>query len=617
MSDKKANNQQEMKGQGRGPGPGGPGGPMRHMGPKPKVKDVKGTVRRILKYLSGRVWMLATIIILSGIATLISIFATRLNGVAVDDYIAVGNLRGLVYICLLLLGIQLVNIVSNYIQNLLMINVSQKTVRLIRNDLFSKLQKLPISYFDKHSSGDLMSRLTNDVDNISMSLSQSVVQLFSGVINITGMFVAMLILSPILTAISLTTIPVVLFTTKLIVKRTKKHFFEQQKELGELNGYIEEVVSGQKAVKLFGREEKVKNEFSIINKKLTKTAITAQILSGIMGPIMNMLNNITYLVVAVSGAYLILKGSAITVGIIFTFMLYMRNFARPINEMANLYNSIQSALAGAERVFEVMDEVEECDDEIAVDITDIKGNVEAKDIHFRYDDTKVVLKNATFDAKQGETVAIVGPTGAGKTTIISLLTRFYDYKEGLITIDGNSIDNFTRNSLRKSIGMVLQDTFLFSESVMENIRYGRIDATDEEVIEAAKLANVHSFVSHLPEGYNTILTDNGGNLSQGQRQLLAIARAILADPAILILDEATSSIDTRTEVKIQESLLKLMEGKTSFVIAHRLSTIKNADKILVVNDGEIVENGTHDELISKDGFYANLYNSQFKTGLSL
>ena len=377
------------------------------------------------------------------------------------------------------------------------------------------------------------------------------------------------------------------------------------------------MVSGQKVVLLFSEEEKVKLEFSEINERLTKSAIFAQGVSSFMGPINNFINNISYLIISVVGGYLILKGSEITVGIVFSFLLYMRKFTRPINEIMNLFNTIQSALAGAERVFEVIDEEKENDKVDSIDIGNIEGHVELKDVTFSYTNGKEILKNVSLEAKKGEVIAIVGPTGAGKTTIVNLLTKFYNIDSGKILIDGKNIDEITRESLRKMVAMVLQDTYLFSETVSENIRYGRLEASDEEVIEAAKMADAHHFIKQLPQGYDTVLADNGGNLSQGQRQLLAIARAILSNASILILDEATSSIDTRTEVLIQNAMLKLMEGKTTFVIAHRLSTIKNADKILALKDGEIIESGTHDELLAKEGFYANLYNSQFKNGTEI
>lgn len=599
-------------------GPGGRGGPGAMLNRTPvKLKDVKGTLRRLVAYLAGQNRILAVIFMFSLVSTIISIVGTRMNGYIIDNYIVNKDLTGLLIVCGLLLGIYLVNVVTAYFQNSLMIDVAQRTTAAIRKDLFASFQRLPLVFFDKSSSGDLMSRLTNDVDNINVTLSQNVTQLFSGVINIVGMLVAMLLLSPKLTIISLVTIPIMFLVTKGIAKITKRYFKLQQQNLGELNGFVEEVVSGQKVVKLFGREEKVKQEFSEINLRLKKSSTMAQGISGIMGPLMNLINNSTFLVVAVSGGYLILNGEPLTIGIVFTFLLYMKNFARPLSEIANLFNTIQSALAGAERVFEIMDEQKEEDDEGAKDIVDVRGDISFEDVTFSYVQGKEVLKNATIKAKQGQQIAIVGPTGAGKTTIISLLTRFYDTDSGEIIIDGKDIQELTRKSLRKSVGMVLQDTYLFSESVADNIRYGKLDATDAEVIRAAKLANAHSFIMHMSEGYDTVLADNASNISQGQRQLIAIARVILANPSVLILDEATSSIDTRTELKIQEALLTLMKDRTSFIIAHRLSTIKNADCILVINEGRIVEKGTHSQLLEKNGFYANLYNSQFKTGMAV
>ena len=582
-----------------------------------KIKDIKGTIKRLIGYLVEKKLNIFIVFILCFITTLISIFGTRLNGYTIDNFIATGDMKGLALICLMLVFLYLINIFSTYYQNSVMIKISQRVSAKIRKELFISFQKLPLKYFDNNSSGDLMSRLTNDVDNINTTLSQSVTQLFSGIINIIGMFIAMILLSPILTLIGMITIPLTFISTKILAKKTQGFFVKQQRELGNLNGYIEEMVSGQKVVLLFSEEEKVKEEFSEINERLTKSAIIAQGISSFMGPINNFINNISYLIISVAGGYLILTGSEITVGVVFSFLLYMRNFTRPINEIMNLFNTIQSALAGAERVFEVIDEDKEKDKEGAIDINNIQGHVELKGVTFSYGNGKKILKNVSLEAKKGEVIAIVGPTGAGKTTIVNLLTKFYDIDSGEILIDGKNIDEITRESLRKTVGMVLQDTFLFSETVSENIRYGRLDASDEEVIEAAKMADAHHFIKQLPEGYDTVLSDNGGNLSQGQRQLLAIARAILSNASILILDEATSSIDTRTEVLIQNAMLKLMEGKTTFVIAHRLSTIKNADKILALKDGEIIESGTHDELLAKDGFYANLYNSQFKKGIEI
>lgn len=602
--------------------PGGPGGhgggPMaRFHNKSEKLKNPGATIKRLLTYLGDKKKILVLTFSFSLITTLISVIGTRLNGYTIDNFIQKRDMAGLARICIILVIIYLVSVISTYIQNKLMVNIAQKTSSEIRRDLYRNMQGLPLNYFDTHPSGDLMSRLTNDVDNINMTLSQSITQLFSGVINIVGMLAAMIFLSPLLTVIGLLTMPLMFILTRLIVNKTQPFFIKQQRELGNLNGFIEETVSGQKAVLLFSKEEHVKEEFSKINHRLTINSIFAQGLSGIMGPVNNLTNNLTYLIVAVSGGYFILSGMSITVGILFTFILYMRNFSRPINEILNLFNTVQSALAGAERVFEVIDEPKEEDSIIAKDIRNINGEVVLKDVNFSYIEGKQILKNVTLTAKKGQTIAIVGPTGSGKTTIVNLLTKFYDIDSGEILIDGESVNNIKRMSLRKSVSMVLQDTYLFSESVRENIRYGRLTATDEEVEEAGKLANAHMFITQLPDGYDTILSDNGSNLSHGQRQLLAIARAILAKSSILILDEATSAIDTRTEIAIQRAMLNLMKGKTTFVIAHRLSTIRNADEIIALKDGEVIERGTHDELIKRNGFYANLYNSQFRTGMEI
>ena len=616
------NREREERRPGPGPGPGGPGRGPRGMMEHAKAKDAKGTFKRLLKYISEHIGRIVLISILCAVSALISILITRLAGIAVDDYIAVGDMPGLARLVGVSLLLYAVTTVCSYFQNINMIYVAQKTSFKLRKDLFDCLCELPLKYFDTHSSGDIMSRLTNDVDNVSNTLSQSVTQLFSGVINVVGTLVAMIMLSPLLTLISMLTMPLMFLVTRIIARFSRRFFREQQKNLGTINGYIEEMVSGQKVIKLFSREEENKRDFAGLNANLRRSGTKAEVVAGVMGPFMNMISNITYLIVAVAGGWLAIRsanglGGTVTIGIVFSFLLYMKNFARPLSEIANLFNTIQSALAGAERVFQVMDEQPEKDDAGAKDVQDVEGNIDMEDVTFSYVPGKPVLKHATIIAHKGEQVAIVGPTGAGKTTIISLLTRFYDKDSGSILIDGTPIEEITRNSLRRRVGMVLQDTYLFSETVRENIRYGRLDATDEEVEQAARMANAHSFIIHLPQGYDTVLADNAGNISQGQRQLIAIARAILADPDLLILDEATSSIDTRTEIKIQDAMLKLMEGRTSFIIAHRLSTIRNADKILVINAGEVVEQGTHDELLAADGFYAKLYNIQFKTGMAI
>lgn len=580
-------------------------------GRKEKLNNPMETTKRLLKYLGDKKYILILALVFSIVTTLITILGTKLNGDIVDKYIAVRDLNGLSKMCILLVVMYVISSASAFFQNRLMVSIAQNTSARIRKDLFESIQKLPVNYYDTHSSGDLMSRLTNDVDNINNTLSQSIIQFASGLINIVGMIIAMLLLSPTLTLIGLISTPLMFIITRTIINKTQPIFLRRQKELGELNGYIEEMISSQKLTFLFGQEEKVRKEFSNKNKALTKSAIIAEAMSGAMAPIMNFINNFTYFLLAVSGGILILKDINITVGTVFTFILYMRNFNRPINEILNIGNTIQSALAGAERVFEVMDEKKEKDNKNAKELEKVERNVLLRDIEFSYTEKKKILKGINIKAEKGQTIAIVGPTGSGKTTIINLLNRFYDVDAGSILIDEENIKNYSLKSLRKSIAIVLQDTFLFEDTVRENIRYGRLDASDEEVEKAAKLANAHHFIKQLPKGYDTVLRDNGSNLSQGQRQLLAIARAMISNCSILVLDEATSSIDTRTEIQIQEALKKLMENKTTFIIAHRLSTIKNADKIIAIKDGRIIEEGTHDELMKQKGFYSELYNSQF------
>lgn len=616
--------QPEQRPTSMGPGPGGrrggPGGMMRE---KVKLKSPKKTILRLLAYFKGKLGVILLAILLSGVTAVLGIITTRFNGLIIDDAVARRDMTRLAYLCLTLLGLYVFNVAATYLQNRVMVNVSHRTAAKLRADLFRSMQGLPLSYFDRHSSGDLMSRLTNDVDNISMTLSQNLIHLFSGIVNLAGILVAMLILSPPLTLISLLIVPVMLISSRLLIKFNGRFFKRQQKELGDLNGYIEEMVSGQKVILLFGQEDETRKRFSALNRKLKNTLITAQGIGGLFGPVMNTLNNISFLIVAVAGAILVANGtlfglkSSVSIGDVFTFVVYMRNFSRPINEIANLVNSLQLALAGAERIFEVMDAPKETDLPTAAELDTLNGQVDFKDITFSYVEGTPVLKSASFEAKPGQMIAIVGPTGAGKTTIISLLTRFYDYDSGEILVDGSPITDYTRQSMRRKIGLVLQDAFLFSDTVRNNIAYGNPNATDDEVIRAAKMANAHHFISQLPKGYDTVLTDGAANLSKGQRQLLTIARTILMDPGILILDEATSSVDTRTELKIQDALLTLMKGRTSFVIAHRLSTIRSADEILVIDHGELIERGTHDELLDKQGFYANLYQSQFKSGLGL
>ena len=576
-----------------------------------KPKNVKNTLKRMWWYLSEHKIRLFFVFLLVVITSVLTLVGPYLIGKAIDNYIIPRDFNGLFRLLLFMAAIYALISLFIWLQNRTMINVAQLTIRNMRKDAFDKLESLPISFFDTRPRGDVMSRLTNDIDLINNALSSSLTQIFSSIITLTGTVILMLWLSPLLTVISMITVPIMLITTNIITKHTRRYFSEQQRVLGVLNGFAEENISGQKVVKAFVREAKEIERFEVTNEELKNVGIKAQIYSGIMGPLMNVLNNIGFAIVALSGGWLAVQ-QVITVGTIATFINYTKQFTRPLNELANQINIIQSAIASAERLFEIMDESPEpADPPDAIELKSVKGDVEFRNVSFSYKPDEAVLKNINFHAYPGQTIALVGPTGAGKTSIINLLTRFYDPDNGDIFIDGYNIQKITRKSLRSSLGIVLQDTYLFSESVKENIRYGRLDATDEEVKAAARLANAEQFILSLPEGYDTILSEDGGDLSQGQRQLLAIARAILANPAILILDEATSSVDTRTEQHIQEAMLKLMEGRTSFVIAHRLSTIRKADMILVINDGEIIERGNHMQLLKQKGFYYNLYMSQF------
>ncbi len=600
-----------MRGPGHGRGPRG-----RFMGPVEKPKNLGKTLIRIIGYLRQDVLPLLLVIIAILVNTACTLAGPLVIGDTIDRYIIPGDFNGLIWASVMLLAIYGISSLSAFVQGFTMASVSEKTVARMRTDLFAKYQVLSLKFFDNHTHGELMSRLTNDIDTVSAVLHMGLTRLFSGIITISGTIILMLIKSPVLTLIVLSIVPLMMLVTRLITKYTGKLFIKQQMTLGELNGKIEETISGQRVVKLFCREDRVIHEFEESNQQLKHTSLKAQVLSRIMGPSMNMLNNLGFALIAGIGGLLVLNDitGAVTIGTISVFLNYSRQFTRPINELANQYNMVLSAAAGAERVFQVLDhepEPEDAPDAVDLKEMNVKGHVEFNNVSFAYDDENLVLKNFNLKVKPGQTVALVGPTGAGKTTVINLLTRFYDVNEGSILIDGTDIRKIRRNSLRSSLGIVLQDTYLFNASVRDNIRYGRLTATDEEIEQAAKTANAHGFITRLPQGYDTILTDDGGNLSHGQRQLLAIARAVLADPAILILDEATSSVDTRTEVYIQKAMLNLMKGRTSFVIAHRLSTIRDADIIVVINNGELVEKGTHQELLNNKGFYYNLYQSQF------
>ncbi|MFW5992423.1 MAG: ABC transporter ATP-binding protein [Halanaerobiaceae bacterium] len=579
---------------------------------KQKVKNPKKTITRLWQYLAEQKKEIIIVFVLVAVSTLGSLMGPFLMGKAIDLYIIQGDIPGLAKILLLMTAVYLLTAFFRWLQQYIMIGVSQKTLKNLRDRLFKKFQILSLKFFDKRTHGELMSRVTNDIENINVVMTQSVIQFIESILSISGILVIMVILNYQLTIITLLTIPVIIVFTKFMTKYTRKNFKKRQKNLGELNGNIEENITGQKVVKIYCQEEDTKKEFNDINEKFRLSAIKARIFANVLPPIMNLMNNINFALIAGLGGWLTINGLA-TVGTVAAFLNYIRRFNRPIRSMAGLYNNIQSALAGAERVFAVLDKQPELQDKPgAIPVDKIEGNVKFSGVTFGYEEDEKVLKNVNFETNRGEMVALVGPTGAGKTTIINLLTRFYDIDEGRISIDDRDIKDYKIQDLRARIGIVLQDTYLFSDTVRENIRYGRLDATDEEVERAAELANASHFIKHLPEGYDTRLKEEASNLSQGQRQLLSIARTILADPDILILDEATSSIDTRTEKHIQQAMKNLMKDRTSFVIAHRLSTIESADNILVIRDGEIIEKGSHQELLQQRGFYHNLYYSQFQ-----
>ncbi len=571
------------------------------------AKDAKGTLKRLLGYIKKHKFKLIIVFLLVIVSSLSSILSTSILKPIVDDYVIPGNWKGLAIMIGVMIGIALIGSFAMLIQNKIMLSISQTTVRDLRRDVFNRLVKLPIKYYDTHSHGELMSRITNDLQNVTDVLSSSIVNIFSNVLTFIGVVISMILISPQLTIINIIAIPIIIFITAKIAKINRKQFLKQQEELGRINGFIEERISGQYVVKAFEMEQKSMEEFEIINEDYRKVGIKAEAYAGLVMPLARNLNGITYALTVVLAGILGVRG-AISIGDFTTFTKFARHFGQPINEIANQFSSIQLGLASAERCFEIIDEKEEiAEDSNKVEFKNVKGEVKIEGVYFGYNEEETVLKNINLEVKPGEIVAIVGPTGAGKTTIVNLLTRFYDVNKGRILFDGIDVRDMTRKSLRESIGMVLQDTVLFAETVRQNIIYGKLDATEEQIEKAAEMARADSFIKHLKNGYETVLNEDGGNLSVGQRQLLNIARVFISEPKILILDEATSNVDTRTEVKIQEAMRELMKGRTSFVIAHRLSTIRNADKIIVVDEGQIVEAGTHQELIDKKGKYYQLY----------
>jgi len=577
-----------------------------------KAKDPRLAMARLLNYLIPYKVQLMLVTGFVVVFSLLGLGGPYLMGLAIDRFIGGKDIPGLIRTAALMLGAYLLSNIFQVIANWLMASISQNALKRLRAELFAHLQTLSMGFFDTHAAGGLMSRLTNDIDAINQAVSQNVISLLSGVLTMTGILIAMFVLNHWLALASLIVIPIMTWFTRFVATYTRKGFRDLQKNLGELNSVAEEAIAGQKVIKAFRRNDAVIASFRERNDAVFKAAVYANSYALLLMPLTGVLGSFFVIVLASLGGWLALEG-LVSVGMIATFINYGQNFVSPLRQLANLYNSIQAALAGAERVFEIIDTAPEVADlPEALPIKTIRGDVRIRDLQFAYTPGTPIIKNFSLDAAAGQTIALVGPTGAGKTTIINLLTRFYEAQGGVIEIDGIDIRKMRKADLRRSLGLVLQDNFLFADTVMENIRYGRLEASDEECVEAARMAEADHFIRQLPQGYQTNLSERAGNLSQGQRQLLSISRAILADPAILILDEATSSVDTRTELRIQKALLRLMKGRTSFVIAHRLSTIRDADKVVVIDSGEIVEQGSHQELLDARGFYYRLYVSQFK-----
>lgn len=593
------------------------------VGPVEKANDFRGTMKKLIEYLGQHQFALIIVLIFAIASTVFMIVGPKILGQATTivfegiigelrgtgegiDFVAIGN------IMLLLVGLYLISTVFRYIQGHVMAGVAMEVTYRMRKEISEKMNRLPLKYFDTTTQGDVLSRITNDVDTVSQSLNQSLGQIVTSFTTLVGILIMMLSISWIMTLVSVIVIPISVAIIIAVVKQSQKYFKEQQEFLGHINGHVEENYSGHNVVQAFNREASSIETFNGYNKTLYSSAWKSQFLSGLMMPIMMFVGNLGYVIVSIIGSYLAIRGT-ITVGDIQAFIQYSRQFNQPIMQIANISNVLQQTAAAAERVFEFLAEEEEIPNtESPVEVNGFKGHVEFKQVEFGYKEDEAVIHDFSAEIAPGQKIAIVGPTGAGKTTIVKLLMRFYDVSEGAIFVDGHNIQDFTRHDLRNAFGMVLQDAWLYNDSIMENIRYGRLEASDDEVIVAAKAAYVDHFIRTLPDGYDTVLSEDSTNISQGQRQLLTIARVILADPRLLILDEATSSVDTRTEVLIQQAMDKLMENRTSFIIAHRLSTIRNADRILVMNEGDIVEQGSHEDLLAQDGFYAELYNSQFE-----
>ncbi|WAH44654.1 ABC transporter ATP-binding protein/permease [Alicyclobacillus fastidiosus] len=587
--------------------------------PVQKAKDFKGTLRRLMKYFRPHRFRLMVVVLTTILSTVFSIVSPDLMGKATTLLFKGVMARDLkfapiVHILVVLAVLYVLSSAFSYVQQYVMAGVAQKTVYALRREANQKLARLPLKFFDARPNGEILSRFVNDFDNISNTLQQSLTQLIGSVITFVGVIVMMLTISPLMTLVVALTLPLSLLVTRMVAKRSQKNFKAQQKSLGQLNSHVEEMYTGHKIVKAFGHEERSIAKFEEINRQLYESGWRSQFVSGLIMPLMNFIGNLGYLFVSVIGGILVMR-RAIQIGDIQAFIQYTRQFSQPLTQLSSIANIIQSTIASAERVFELLDEMEEVEEPLDAKVIDQpKGDVAFHDVKFGYRSDALLIEDMNIDVLSGQTVAIVGPTGAGKTTLVNLLMRFYEVNGGKITIDGRDIAHLKRDNLRSLFGMVLQDTWLFHGTIYENIAYGRADATEEDVVQAAKSAHADRFIRTLPDGYQTILNEEASNLSQGQKQLLTIARAILKDPAILILDEATSSVDTRTEVLIQNAMKELMKGRTSFVIAHRLSTIRDADLILVMDRGTVVEQGTHSALLERGGFYAELYNSQFAAG---